>query len=64
MYELDGVTISELYVSEKRSSVSSVNDENRYSSGDSMGQSVMTDAMYVYTLSLLLDITRNHHLQH
>jgi hypothetical protein len=47
----------------RRSSVSSVNDEDRYSNGDSVGQSVMTVAMYVYALSLLLDITRNRHLQ-
>lgn len=38
--ELDGVTISVLNVSKQRSSVSSVNDENHYSIGDSIGQSL------------------------
>lgn len=44
----------------KRSSVSSINN---YSNGDNVGQSLVTVTMDVYTLSLLSDITRNHHLQ-
>ena len=53
--------LSSGYTAEKRSSVSSVNDENHYSNGDSAGQSVMIVTMYVYTLSLLSNMTHNHH---
>lgn len=56
IYDVDGVIMSRLYVYKKRSSVSSVNDENHYSNGDSVGQSVMTVAIYVYTLSALAHI--------